>query len=97
MEKKLTMYKSNTLKDAGINLHNGEGRYLVKNADHFFVGGFIDCFWDHSSWRAQLYKFYSMDNFGVEEDAEGKTPRKAINNLLAKFDMKLDIEGGYLK
>ena len=95
MEKKLTMYKSNTFKDAGLDLHNGKPQYNVKNADHFFVGGFIDCFWDHDSWHAQLYKFYSMDDFGVEENAMGKTPRKAINNLLAKFDMKLDVEGGY--
>ena len=36
-----------------------------------------------------------IDDFGVEENAMGKTPRKAINNLLAKFDMKLDVEGGY--
>ena len=37
-----------------------------------------------------------MDDFGVEENATGKTPRQAINNLLKKFDMKLDVEGGYV-
>ena len=95
-DKKLKMYKSKTFKDIGLDLYNGKPQYNVKNADHFFIGGHIHCFWDLDSFHAQLYKFYSMDDFGVEENATGKTPRQAINNLLKKFDMKLDVEGGYV-
>ena len=89
--KKLEMYKSKTFEDIGLDLHNGKPQYNVKNADYFFVGGYINCFWDYDSYHAQLYRFYSDDDFGVEENGFGKTPRQAINNLLEKFDMKLDV------